>query len=416
MSIQSRPLAGAGAEVLLWQNRIRIIVAILVAGIEVALQQAGVLRGSPPQLVACIAAYVVVIALLTLRIRALDAARDWIVLLTVAADLLIIFGTTYIAAPAGSYHQVLILSFFIVHLTESYFGRRVALATMAAVVAGYIGLVYLGIAEGAHLVWPAEIVSAIAFVLAATAFIMQYDSVRRRLTRIVVLFEGAEEGDLSETYDVAADLHPDVVTQVGRAYNRVRGQLENMVTTDPLTDCLNRRGFDQNLAREVARSTRAGSEVALLALDLDHFKEVNDSFGHLAGDEVLREAGALLRQTVRTGDTVARTGGEEFSILLPDTGGIGAFQLATRICDIFRDHRFQVRGKEVHITVSLGVIATVPVRGHDGTALLTARADDALYAAKRSGRDRVRSWSPEMSLRASGEMGLRPLAQTARRA
>lgn len=404
MSSHSRPLAGTSAEVLLWQSRIRIAVVVLAACIEVALQQAGILRGSPSQLIAWVAGYVLVIALVTMRVGASGVARDWVVIVTVVADLLVIFGTTMVAAPPGYYHQVLILSFFVVHLTESYFGRGMAVAAMLAVLAGYLGLVTLGIARGARLVWPAELLSASAFALAASAFILQYDSVHRRLTRIVELFERAEEGDLSETYDAAADLHPDAVTQVGRAYNRVRSHLESMVTTDPLTDCLNRRGFDQNLAREVGRATRAGSEVALLALDLDHFKEVNDGYGHLAGDEVLREAGALLRQAVRTGDAVARTGGEEFSILLPDTRGAGAFQLATRICDMFRLHRFQLRGKEVRITVSIGVIASVPERGYDTAALLKARADDALYAAKRSGRDRVRTWSAELSTRTTGEL------------
>lgn len=404
MTSPPRPLTGTSAEVLLWQSRIRIAIVVLAAGIEVALQQAGILRGSPSQLIAWVAGYVLVTALVAMRIGATGVARDWIVIVTIIADLLVIFGMTLVTAPPGYYHQVLILSFFVVHLTESYFGRGLAVAAMLAVLAGYIGLVSLGISRGARLVWPAELVSASAFALAATAFIVQFDSVHRRLTRIVALFERAEEGDLSETYDAEADMHPDAITQVGRAYNRVRSHLESMVTTDPLTDCLNRRGFDQNLAREMARATRAGSEVALLALDLDHFKAVNDGYGHLAGDDVLREAGALLRQTVRTGDLVARTGGEEFSILLPDTGGNGAFQLATRICDMFRAHRFRVRGKETRITVSIGVIATVPQRDYDTAALLKARADDALYAAKRSGRDRVRTWSAELSLRVSDEL------------
>lgn len=410
MSSQLRPLTNTSAEVLLWQSRLRIAIAALAAGIEVALQQAGVLRGSALQLLACVAGYVLVTAIVTLRIRATGAAPDWLVIVTVAADLLVIFGMTLVAAPAPYYHQILILSFFIVHLTESYFGRGVALAAMVTVAAGYLGLVWIGIGHGARLVWAEELVSVCAFVLAASAFILQYDSVRRRLTRIVALFEAAEEGDLSETYDTAADAHPDAVTQVGRAYNRVRRHLESMVTTDPLTGCVNRRGFEQNLAREVARATRAGSEVSLLALDLDHFKKVNDALGHLAGDEVLRDAGALLRQTVRTGDTVARTGGEEFSILLPDTGGAGAFQLATRICDLFREHRFVVRDKELRITVSVGGISTVPERGYDMAVLLKARADDALYAAKRSGRDRVRTWAPEMSMRPAGEITAELLA------
>jgi diguanylate cyclase (GGDEF)-like protein len=181
----------------------------------------------------------------------------------------------------------------------------------------------------------------------------------------------------------------------------VRLQLASMVLTDPLTGCLNRRGFDQALAREVARSLRAGSELALLALDLDHFKMINDTYGHLAGDDVLRAAGALLNQAARAGDVVARQGGEEFAVLLPDTGAAGAFQFASRLCDIVRAHPFAITQADapIRITTSIGVVAGAPDRDGKCSALFSARADVALYAAKRSGRDRVRAWSAHLEER-----------------
>jgi diguanylate cyclase (GGDEF)-like protein len=224
--------------------------------------------------------------------------------------------------------------------------------------------------------------------------------VRRRLRTIVMLFERAEEGDFSQAYDEAADVRPDAITRVGRAYNRVRSQLASMVLTDPLTGCLNRRGFDQALAREVARSARAGSDLALLALDLDHFKLINDTYGHIAGDEVLRAAGALLIQAGRAGDVVARTGGEEFAVLLPDTSAAGAFQFASRLCEIVRAHTFaapEPGADPIRVTTSIGVVAGAPQLDGDFAALFSARADIALYAAKRSGRDRVRAWSTHLN-------------------
>jgi diguanylate cyclase (GGDEF)-like protein len=195
-------------------------------------------------------------------------------------------------------------------------------------------------------------------------------------------------------------VRPDAITRVGRAYNRVRSQLASMVLTDPLTGCLNRRGFDQALAREVARSARAGSDLALLALDLDHFKMINDTYGHIAGDEVLRAAGALLIQAGRAGDVVARTGGEEFAVLLPDTSAAGAFQFASRLCEIVRAHTFPAPAPgadPIRVTTSIGVVAGAPQLDGDFAALFSARADIALYAAKRSGRDRVRAWSTHLN-------------------
>jgi diguanylate cyclase (GGDEF)-like protein len=277
------------------------------------------------------------------------------------------------------------------------------------VVTGYLYTVHAMIARGARLIWSEELWSVGVFALAAAVFVLQYGSFRKRLYRIVDLFERVEEGDFQGEYDTSADGRPDVVTVVGRVYNRVRLQLMEMVQTDPLTNCMNRRGFEQALAREMARSMRAGSELSLLALDLDHFKAINDTRGHVFGDAVLRDVGALLQQSARAGDIVARTGGEEFSILLPDTPGNGAFHFANRLCDSFRERVFVVNNKEIRLTISIGVVSTdgdrplVAERGKNLAEEMKIRADEALYAAKRTGRDRVRAWSEAVSMR-SGEM------------
>jgi diguanylate cyclase len=174
-----------------------------------------------------------------------------------------------------------------------------------------------------------------------------------------------------------------------------------MVLNDQLTGCLNRRGFDQSLAREVARSSRAGSDLALIAIDLDNFKKVNDSYGHMGGDVVLREFGLMMSQAARAGDMVARTGGEEFSILLPDTGTAGAKLVADRLCERVRTHQFIVNGRPVQISASFGVVSTRPGRD-ESDANMKQRADEALYAAKDSGRDCVKVWTPEMRNRMRG--------------
>jgi diguanylate cyclase (GGDEF)-like protein len=383
--------------VLLWQGRVRIGVAVAAGGAAFVLQQLNVLHGSEGWLLAVSAAYIAIVGVIGFQIHRSGEAGNLIVATTVLFDLLFIFSSTIASSPAAHYDRILILSFFVLHLTESYFGRKHAALALLTVIAGYIATTALTIRRAGPLTWSDSLWSLGLFSIAAVVFINQYGSFQRRLERIVELFESAEEGDFTQSYDPAADKTPDAITRVGRAYNRVRLQLASMVLTDPLTGCFNRRGLDQALARELARTTRAGSALSLLALDLDHFKNINDTYGHIAGDVVLREFGALLVQTARAGDMVARTGGEEFSILLPDTDPSGAFRAGTRLCDSVRGHPFLVNGKRVHVTISVGVVS---MAGGTPDALGTnmkERADEALYAAKRGGRDRVRVWNEELA-------------------
>jgi diguanylate cyclase (GGDEF)-like protein len=210
------------------------------------------------------------------------------------------------------------------------------------------------------------------------------------------VFERAQEGDFSQRYDESLDRMPDAITVVGRAYNRLRGHLETIVLTDPLSGCFNRRGFEQLTTREVSRAVRGSRPIAVLALDADHFKRINDEFGHLTGDEVLREIGALLRETARMGDVVARIGGEEFQILAPDTDSAGAQILAARIQHAFHVRSFtSLGGGGRKLTISIGIAADIARNAQVATALV-ARADEALYVAKRNGRDRSELWHPAM--------------------
>jgi diguanylate cyclase (GGDEF)-like protein len=388
--------ARANAEVLLWQGRVRIAVAILAGGVAFMLAQAGVLRGHGAWILGAIVGYVGVVGCLGRLIRRSGRAGNAIVGTTVLSDLVFIFVSTIASSPAGYYGRILILSFFVLHLTESHFGRKHATVALAAVVTGYLVTTGVMIREHPHIRWVDELWSVGLFTIAAVAFILQYGSFRSRLEHIVDLFEDAEDGDFTKEYDLKADRNPDAVTRVGRAYNRVRLQLASMVLTDPLTGCLNRRGLDQAMAREVARAARSGSDISLLAVDLDHFKDINDTYGHITGDVVLREFGGLLVQTARAGDMVARTGGEEFSILLPDTDPSGAFRAAIRVCDTVRAHPFMVNGKRLHITISVGVVSTNGAAMDSAEMNMKERADQALYAAKRGGRDGLRVWNPNI--------------------
>ena len=394
------------ARVLRWQARWRSAIALMLGGFELLLQFTGALHGSKLWLAGSVVGYIAVVQLLTWWIRRHQTAGNWIIGATIFADLLFIFLSTVACSPVASYDRILILSFFVLHLTESYFGRTHATLALLAVIAGYLALAWRASLQGAAIVGPEELWSVALFATAALMFIAQYGSFQRRLEHVVELFEWAEDGDFTRVYDVREEKHPGAITRVGRAYNRVRLQLASMVLSDPLTGCLNRRGLDQMLAREMARSARAGSTVSLLALDVDHFKNVNDNYGHIAGDAVLREFGALLKQTARVADMVARTGGEEFTILLPDTDPQGALHTATRICDTVRSHQFMVNGKRLYLTISLGLVSMTSVGSDAASANLKERADEALYAAKRAGRDRVRVWDDQIALTLTPPYGL----------
>ncbi|MEW6583058.1 MAG: diguanylate cyclase [Actinomycetota bacterium] len=165
---------------------------------------------------------------------------------------------------------------------------------------------------------------------------------------------------------------------------------EQRAETDPLTGVLNRRGLDIRLERAVAAAAEAGSRLSVLVLDLDAFKAVNDRGGHHAGDAVLKRVADLLDAERRAGDSVARMGGEEFVVVLPDTGTEGAWLVAERL-------RAAVAGLDLlgvaGITASIGV-ATYPQHGRSAGEILRA-ADSAMYVAKSSGRDRTVVFAPE---------------------
>ena len=176
-----------------------------------------------------------------------------------------------------------------------------------------------------------------------------------------------------------------------QALEAVNQELERFSQTDGLTGLANRRQFDHALQREHARQQRTGSALSLLMIDLDHFKYVNDHYGHAMGDDYLRAvARVLLASVTRATDVAARYGGEEFACLLPDTPAEDAFMLAERIRRGVADLGLpNALADTTHLTVSVGV-ATLE-RGTSSSAQLLTQADEQLYAAKHAGRDRVQA-------------------------
>jgi diguanylate cyclase (GGDEF)-like protein len=167
---------------------------------------------------------------------------------------------------------------------------------------------------------------------------------------------------------------------------KLLAEIERLATSDPLTGLANRRLFDDTLERELARCRRSGAQLALAMLDVDHFKLVNDRYGHQIGDEVLRQLAMGLPAAARRESLVARYGGEEFVVLLPDASSEDAVIAAERL------RRAAADVVAVSVTVSVGV-ASLADLGPDGD--LVAAADTALYQAKAEGRDRTVCFRPE---------------------
>jgi diguanylate cyclase (GGDEF)-like protein len=163
-------------------------------------------------------------------------------------------------------------------------------------------------------------------------------------------------------------------------------ELRNMAERDGLTGALTRRAFINDLDKKITLYQRSQRPAALLMLDIDHFKAVNDSHGHPAGDKVLRAVARLCDAGRRPADTLGRLGGEEFGLLLSETSEAAAFQAANRFCRAMRDLVVD-NDPPLRVTVSFGVAALCPVR--TTSDLWLAAADAALYEAKRAGRNRV---------------------------
>ncbi len=169
---------------------------------------------------------------------------------------------------------------------------------------------------------------------------------------------------------------------------RLYDSMKQLAITDGLTRTFNHRFFHELLEREWLRAERYNSVFSLMMLDIDDFKQINDTYGHLCGDELLKELAKVLKGKLRATDSVARYGGEEFAIILPETNGDEAFIAGERLRKAVEEHIFIGDESGLRITVSIG-ISSYPAPGLKERSDLIRRADNALYAAKKAGKNRV---------------------------
>jgi diguanylate cyclase (GGDEF)-like protein len=228
--------------------------------------------------------------------------------------------------------------------------------------AGWYALERLGLpAVGSPLLYAYLILSPMVVLTAAAAFVGDaLDRARERAARL---------------------------EEVNRRY-------QELATTDPLTGLRNRRYFEDRLREECARSDRTYQPLSLISIDLDHFKRVNDAWGHPVGDEALAHAARLITVSVRSCDVPCRVGGEEFEVLCPGAREEEVFRVAERIRRTLERTPLMVDGREVALTGSLGVAVREP---RSGTEELVRQADLALYRAKAAGRNRVEVASDDES-------------------
>jgi len=197
---------------------------------------------------------------------------------------------------------------------------------------------------------------------------------------------GVAEEALTDLRDLAHSVGETIKLSLSNL--RLRVALQEQATHDVLTGLFNRRYLDETLPRELHRIQRAGGELTLAMLDIDHFKRFNDDMGHEAGDLVLRGIGRILRENLRKSDIGCRYGGEELLVIMPDSGVEDAQARLVDICDLIRNMKIRYRDDMLpSVTVSVGIAGTAEQTTHE--AVLLRAADDALYAAKAAGRDRI---------------------------
>ncbi len=166
-------------------------------------------------------------------------------------------------------------------------------------------------------------------------------------------------------------------------------EIYRLTTIDGLTQAYNKRYFLETMTRELNRAGRYDRVLSLAMFDIDHFKKINDTYGHLAGDHVLRELASIVHQSIRREDIFARYGGEEFALILPEVDKKGAAQVCEKLRERVQDYPFDFNGQRILVTISLGVRCSSQQERPEGVDDFIADADAKLYEAKQGGRNRV---------------------------
>ena len=336
--------------------------------------------------------YVLCVALSAEVIHRTEVVHEYrLPALLVTADVMALATIVRVSGEPSEMTRILLGATLVVQLAAFYFGRR--LGTYSALLAAFAYV-------WATLVMPSPsfesepslthvLFSLAVFGLVCTVLVTAYGNFRARMNQLRLFCKLVEEGDITPAFVMGVDKRPDDLTLLARSFEAMRSRLAEQIGTDPLTGCLNRRALESRLRAEWRSAKRRSTTVAVLAIDLDHFKQVNDTRGHPFGDIVLTEVAGIMKSTARDTDAVARLGGDEFVIVLPDTGWQGALTFAERLRRKVDDFKFGGgAASPMNSTISVGVALA---RGTDPISpeMLLQEADRSLYKAKSGGRNRI---------------------------
>ncbi|MDB4907619.1 MAG: hypothetical protein JWO05_2403 [Gemmatimonadetes bacterium] len=379
------------SEVILWQRWVRYAAMLTFWLASVLLSQVPQESALLP-LTLVIGAYVAVVLGTSLYVQRTtsNVLRAWLPAILATADVAATAAIFYFASSPEHIDRMLVIGLAQVQLTVFYYGRRLGAWSIALNVGAYLlaTLVITPFMPGPQPHAFDVALDAAVFAGISGLLVHVFGRFRERMNRLRLFCKLAEEGDFSGRLALEEERRPDDLTLLARSLDTMRNRLAEQIGTDALTGCLNRRALEHRLRADWRHAKRRGSQVAVVALDMDHFKEINDTRGHPVGDIVLQQLSGIMKATARDTDAVARLGGDEFVVLLPDTGWQGAVTFAERLRRRVDDFSFGPPGGGLAVTISVGVALA---RGTDPISpeMLLQEADRSLYKAKLGGRNRV---------------------------
>ena len=314
----------------------------------------------------------------------------WVPSAMLATDIAMITGFVYFTSQPLELHRALLLGFLSLQLGAFYFGSKHGATAAVLTIVSYVALALFvpPFVAGPRPSTMAVVFNVVFFTIVSTVLVYTFGSFRQRIDSLHTYCKLVERGDTPTVPQLPLDKWPDELTLLASSFQSMHARLAEQVGSDALTGCLNRRALEARLRADLRSARRRGSSVAVAAVDLDFFKEINDTHGHPVGDVVLQQVASIMKTTARDTDAVARYGGDEFVVVMPDTGWQGALMFADRLRRRVDDYSFGPPDTPpLAVTISVGV--ALGQGAESSTETLLQEADAALYRAKTAGRNRV---------------------------